>query len=318
MENNNLEKNILVDDELLNNEEFKLARKLAVNKVLLASTIYFVVLYGLGAVFGRFILPNIKISQGFVMIILTLISIIPIILFIGEDKFPLLMKNGKYKFTFTDFIFFMGLMYIFSLAFGYFTKLMMEVFKITSVDVTAQLQSSRSPILMFYAVIVGPFLEELQYRGFYLSHVKKYGLYQGIILSGIIFSLAHMNFIQGVGTMGIGLILGYVAYYYSFKAALILHISNNFMAMIIGFLSGGAPMQTEPPSLGLALFSWVLLGLIVFTAITLFSKHRKNRIKENLKFTKFEIEGLKALFTNVFFIIYVVIFIALAIVLGAA
>lgn len=94
-----------------------------------------------------------------------------------------------------------------------------------------------SILMISYSVVVGPFFEEVLYRGIVLNLLSKYGKWFAIITSGILFGLMHQDISQLLTTSIAGIIMGFIAYHYSFKVALLLHICNNFIVEIFTQLS---------------------------------------------------------------------------------
>ncbi|EPV14468.1 TPA: type II CAAX endopeptidase family protein [Streptococcus agalactiae] len=92
-------------------------------------------------------------------------------------------------------------------------------------------------LMISYSVVVGPFFEEVLYRGIVLNLLSKYGKWFAIITSGILFGLMHQDISQLLTTSIAGIIMGFIAYHYSFKVALLLHICNNFIVEIFTQLS---------------------------------------------------------------------------------
>lgn len=94
-----------------------------------------------------------------------------------------------------------------------------------------------SILMISYSVVVGPFFEEVLYRGIVLNLLSKYGKWFAIITSGILFGLMHQDISQLLTTSIAGIIMGFIVYHYSFKVALLLHICNNFIVEIFTQLS---------------------------------------------------------------------------------
>ncbi|MFS5635043.1 type II CAAX endopeptidase family protein [Streptococcus agalactiae] len=92
-------------------------------------------------------------------------------------------------------------------------------------------------LMISYSVVVGPFFEEVLYRGIVLNLLSKYGKWFAIITSGILLGLMHQDISQLLTTSIAGIIMGFIAYHYSFKVALLLHICNNFIVEIFTQLS---------------------------------------------------------------------------------
>ena len=83
--------------------------------------------------------------------------------------------------------------------------------------------------LILYACIIGPFVEELIFRGFVMKGLKQYGKSFAIITSSLCFALMHGDFRQSILTFFVGLIFGYVAMEYSIFWSTVLHIYNNMV-----------------------------------------------------------------------------------------
>ena len=72
--------------------------------------------------------------------------------------------------------------------------------------------NSISPLLILYAVLLGPIEEELTFRGVIFSSAKKaLPFWAANIFQALLFGIFHMNLIQGIYAFFIGLFLGYVA-----------------------------------------------------------------------------------------------------------
>lgn len=66
-------------------------------------------------------------------------------------------------------------------------------------------------IFFFTASIAAPFFEEIMFRGFLLSSLTKYvPLWGAILISGLIFALAHLSLSEVLPLLMLGIILGFV------------------------------------------------------------------------------------------------------------
>lgn len=299
------------DNQLLKTEEDIKKLKKTINKVLFSSILFFFIFN-----FSIILLSNITKDLGILSILSVTIAMIAIYYYIGKNQISKL-NVVKRKFTLIDFIYFAGLILLLSYAFNIITVFLMQTFNIKSVNVTTDIQKNINPVLAIYVVLWGPFMEELQYRGFYLNHLKKHGAWLSIILSTLIFSFAHMNFLQGFGTLGIGLVLGYLAYFYSFKAALLMHIWNNFFVTALGLILK-SDKNGNITNIPLAMIiNLLVIGLLVYSFISTFKKKRRTQYREDLKLTAQEKVGLKSLYTNIFFWIYILFMVVLMIAIGS-
>lgn len=96
-------------------------------------------------------------------------------------------------------------------------------------EMNAVSETQDSWYFVIYVCLVAPFVEEIVYRGILLGALKRYGKVFGIVLSALIFGMAHGNLTQGVMAAGIGLVYGYIALEYSIKWTILLHLYNNLV-----------------------------------------------------------------------------------------
>lgn len=92
-------------------------------------------------------------------------------------------------------------------------------------------------LCVIVTVIIAPVTEELVFRGALLTGLtKKFGTIPAILLSGLAFSLMHMNPEQTVYQFFIGCACAYIAISSgSVLASMIVHAGNNLIALILEF-----------------------------------------------------------------------------------
>lgn len=88
------------------------------------------------------------------------------------------------------------------------------------------------------AVVLAPIGEELCLRGIVMNRTQKsFGLVGCIVLSGIFFGIYHLNPIQGIYAIPMGMVFGYISYKYkSVIPSIIAHFINNIAALFLGIL----------------------------------------------------------------------------------
>lgn len=91
------------------------------------------------------------------------------------------------------------------------------------------------------SLVLAPIGEELCLRGLVMARARKsYGFAACVVLSGIFFGIYHLNPIQGLYAIPIGMFLGYVAYKYnSVIPCMFVHFLNNLLAGFSGVLGFG-------------------------------------------------------------------------------
>ena len=83
-----------------------------------------------------------------------------------------------------------------------------------------------------HAICVAPVLEEIIFRGVIMNNLKKYGIKTAIISNSILFGLSHYNIDMIIPAFFIGIVLSYVAYRYSIKYSILMHILINMISEI--------------------------------------------------------------------------------------
>jgi membrane protease YdiL (CAAX protease family) len=90
---------------------------------------------------------------------------------------------------------------------------------------------------ILYVVILGPFFEEIIFRGAILRSLQPYGENFAIVLSSLLFGVYHLVFLQGIFAFFVGLILAYCTLRFSIKWSMLLHMLNNGISMTILWFS---------------------------------------------------------------------------------
>lgn len=90
-------------------------------------------------------------------------------------------------------------------------------------------------------VILAPICEELALRGIILQHSKRvHGIVGCMILNAVLFGVFHMNPIQGLYVLPMGLFWAFVGYKFnSVVPSIFCHAMNNFLGMFVGNFIGG-------------------------------------------------------------------------------
>jgi hypothetical protein len=131
--------------------------------------------------------------------------------------------------------------------------------------------SSLTISMIIYALLIGPIVEEMTFRGATYSILRKnLNFWTANVIQAALFGLIHMNLIQGIYAFFLGLALGYIRERTgNLLATIILHI-------VFNSVSGLASSLTSVVSGNPALFCLALLismcgsyiGIIIFKRIT--------------------------------------------------
>jgi membrane protease YdiL (CAAX protease family) len=133
------------------------------------------------------------------------------------------------------------------------------------------MMSDLTPGMLIYSCILGPFTEELMFRGILLKRARRFGDRTAVVYCAIMFGLMHGNLSQFLYAMVIGLLLGYLAVKSNgLRYNVILHIMINSYStvLVIGEeLLEGAGLDFAVGFYELATLAVILLlivGAIIF------------------------------------------------------
>lgn len=105
-------------------------------------------------------------------------------------------------------------------------------------DFTFPEQKGYLIIFLIYVCFLGPVLEEIIFRGFILKSMQKYGNLTAILVSSIMFSMFHLNLVQFVNPVLIGIILAFIAIKSeSIIPSVIAHMFNNTLTFLVAAVS---------------------------------------------------------------------------------
>ncbi len=98
---------------------------------------------------------------------------------------------------------------------------------------TAPVNSSAGLVMLIFSALVAPICEELIYRKLLLGSMRPMGDTPAILVSSLIFGLAHGNFDQFAYAVFSGVIFGIIAVRYrSIVPTILLHIANNLLVSV--------------------------------------------------------------------------------------
>lgn len=123
-----------------------------------------------------------------------------------------------------------------------------------------------SPSMLIYACILGPFMEELMFRGILLKPARVYGDRTAVVFTAVMFGLMHGNVTQFLYAAAIGLIFGYVAVRTNrILYTVLLHIMVNSFGTVLA--AGALVVDGIGFNLLTGLYSVGLLGSIAFMIV---------------------------------------------------
>jgi len=140
------------------------------------------------------------------------------------------------------------------------------------------------PIYLFYALAlsVGPAIsEELAFRGVILQGLRsRLGALSAVIVTSVLFGVIHIDILQGLGAIVIGLYLGYLTVRSgSILPAMVAHGVNNLWSTVEASLWQAASPQMSPREILLSAGYpwWVYGGAGAVLLVAIYAFHRATR-----------------------------------------
>jgi len=161
--------------------------------------------------------------------------------------------------------------------------------------------------LAIHVCIVGPFVEEMMYRGFTVGSIRRKGLIPAIVLSSLAFGLMHANLSQlVVGTLA-GLVLGFVFSEYSIWWALVIHVINNTLGMVMSLI------PQEQTMVAVIIVYGIFAVFAVYAVIQVI--RRKDEVKEWFARPENRMQkgDIKGILTSVWFWLFAILYLGIAI-----
>ena len=91
--------------------------------------------------------------------------------------------------------------------------------------------------MLFYTILVAPLMEELVFRGIFYRRFRSYGKYFAAFYTAFFFALMHSNFLQFAPAFSMGMILFFIRDRFGLPYSILLHFSNNLLAIVVNNLS---------------------------------------------------------------------------------
>ena len=157
--------------------------------------------------------------------------------------------------------------------------------------------------MLFYTILVAPLMEELVFRGVFYHRFRSYGKYFAAFCTAFFFALMHSNFLQFAPAFSMGIILFFIRDRYGLPYSILLHFSNNLLAIVVNNLSQGSTLIQGIYSL----FLLAGLGYGIYYVV----KTRKG-LAEDRQYEKEHSLSLKQFFSSPLLWVDIVLMVALA------
>ena len=122
--------------------------------------------------------------------------------------------------------------------------------------------------MLVYTILIAPIVEELVFRGVFYKRFKAFGSFFTAFACSLFFALIHSNFLQFIPAFMMGFVLFAIRDKYGLRYSILLHLTNNALAILVNNLGTAQPWL-------MSAYGLLLLGGSVYTVISLI----KNRAK---------------------------------------
>ena len=122
--------------------------------------------------------------------------------------------------------------------------------------------------MLVYTILIAPIVEELVFRGVFYKRFKAFGSFFTAFACSLFFALIHSNFLQFIPAYMMGFVLFAIRDKYGLRYSILLHLTNNALAILVNNLGTAQPWL-------MSAYGLLLLGGSVYTVISLI----KNRAK---------------------------------------
>ncbi len=237
------------------------------------------------------------------MILAAILALLSALLILGTES-PQLSHR---RFRPQSFIWLLLLFYGLQLVAGFLTDplealLKSQGYALENAANAAAGTESLTPLMLLYSVLLAPLFEELLFRGLIFTQLRRYGRCFAILLTALLFGLMHTNVLQLIAAVLLGLLLAWIRESYGLPYAILLHISNNALAILFNNFAGHTIVS-------IASLLIMLLGLI--TLLDTLRKHGREMLSA-LKAEATLGHMLRLFFTSIGVVIVIVIFLLLA------
>lgn len=137
-----------------------------------------------------------------------------------------------------------------------------------SIDMVSNGIAANNPmekfLQLFILVILAPIVEEYLFRGYIFTELNKiFSPRLAIFVNGLLFGLYHMNLLQGINALFLGMVLSFVYYNRkNIKDPILVHMANNGIVLLSSYLIEYAPI------IGIVLIVSIFVGAYFLYKIT--------------------------------------------------
>ncbi len=276
--------------------------KLCFNKLAIALILYELIFQGGSSLFYHFG-TDIFTDPYLDMILAAILAQLSTLLILGSES----PKLSHRPFRFRSFVWLLLLFYGLQMVAGLLTDPLKSLLQNQgyALEYAASAAAGTEPLtflMLLYSVLLAPLFEELLFRGLLFNQLRRYGRCFAILITALLFGLMHANVLQLIAAILLGLLLAWIRESYGLPYAILLHISNNALAILFNNFYG---------STLISIASMLIMLLGVITLLHTLRKHGRTMLSAlKTEATLGHLLGL--FFTSIAVVVMVFIFLLLA------
>ncbi len=206
--------------------------KLCFNKLAIALILYELIFQKGSSIFYSFG-TDIFADPYLDMILAAILAQLSALLILGTEA-PALSHR---RFRFRNFVWLLLLFYGLQLVASFLTDPLEALLHSQGFDLeyAASAASGTEPLtflMLLYSVLLAPLFEEILFRGLLFNQLRRYGRCFAILITALLFGLMHTNVLQLIAAILLGILLAWIRENYGLPYAILLHITNNALAIL--------------------------------------------------------------------------------------
>ena len=135
------------------------------------------------------------------------------------------------------------------------------------------------PMVFILSVVMAPIFEEIMFRYAVIGYCRRYGEWNAIIISALIFGLIHTNVLQFFYAFALGIVFGYVFIYTGrLIYSILMHVTFNFFGAFVPML---IDPELSPSNMGSMIYSVIQYIVAIIGLIMLILYVNKGSLLEN-------------------------------------
>lgn len=129
-----------------------------------------------------------------------------------------------------------------------------------------ELDTMNPVIMIFIVCLLGPLAEEVLFRGMIYAKLRRgFSMWPAAVISGVLFGIYHMNWVQGIYATIFGIILAYIyEKTQTIWGSCLLHVAFNSCSYLLEFLTGWLEqIDSVFVAIAMIVFEFICCGIVI-------------------------------------------------------